>query len=238
VAADDEAAELMAAANGHAGRLDELVTRRCAGEPVAWLVGSVQFCGETVLVQPGVYVPRWQSEPMALEAVARLPQRGVAVDLCTGSGAIALVMSRRRPNARVLASERDPRAAACARANGIEVYEGDMALALPASLGGMVDVVTAVPPYVPTDALRLLPRDVVAFEPPEALDGGGQGTTSLCDAVRQAAPLLRSGGSLLLEVGGDQDELLGPVLEECGYGDMERHVDEDGDLRAVFCRRH
>lgn len=227
----------MAAANGDAGRLDELVTRRCAGEPVAWLVGSVRFCGETVLVHHGVYVPRWQSEPMTLEAVARLPRRGVAVDLCTGSGAIALVMGTRRPEARVLASERDPRAVACARANGIDVYEGDMARGLPPSLEGTVDVVTAVVPYVPTDEVRLLPRDVVAFEPPDALDGGPDGTTYLCDAIRQAARLLSAGGSLLVEVGGDQDDILWPVLEECGFGDLSRSVDEDGDLRALYCRR-
>ena len=122
MAAEEEADELLDASGGSPDRLEALVARRCAGEPLAWLVGSVTFCGETVLVQPGVYVPRWQSEPLALEAATRLPRHGLAVDLCTGSGAIAVVLSRRRPEARVVATEIDPVAVACARANGIEVY--------------------------------------------------------------------------------------------------------------------
>ncbi|HXP32574.1 MAG TPA: hypothetical protein VN820_01095, partial [Acidimicrobiales bacterium] len=68
VAAEEEAAELVDVAGRDRDRLAELVARRCSGEPLAWLTGTVHFCGETVLVHPGVYVPRWQSEPLALEA--------------------------------------------------------------------------------------------------------------------------------------------------------------------------
>lgn len=236
VAAEEEAAELVVATGGDRTALAGLVARRCAGEPLAWLVGSVSFCGETVLVRPGVYVPRWQSEPLATEALSRLPEDGVAVDLCTGAGAIAVVLSRRRPGARVVASEIDPVAVVCARDNGIEVYQGEMTSCLPGELEGQVDVVTAVVPYVPTDELRLLPRDVTAFEPRVALDGGSDGTAFLDQAAREATSLLRPGGSLLLELGGDQAELLRPVLEENGYGEIEMLVDDEGDTRAVVCR--
>ena len=187
-----------------------------------------------MLVEPGVFVPRRQSERLALEAVARLPERGLAVDLCTGAGAIAVVLARRRPLARVVASEIDPLAAACARANGIEVFEGDMAADLPAGLIGQVDVVTAVVPYVPTAELCFLPRDVLAFEPRRALDGGEAGTLLLVRAVRAAASLLRPGGSLILELGGDEADLLRPVLAQNGFCDVELRVDEEGDPRALF----
>lgn len=236
VAAEEEAAELVEVADGDAARLRELVARRCAGEPLAWLTGSVRFCGEMVLVHQLVYVPRWQSEPLALEAVARLPERGLAVDLCTGSGAIAVVLARRRPLARVVASEIDPLAATCARSNGIDVFEGDMATNLPVALTGRVDVVTAIVPYVPTAQLRLLPRDVTAYEPRRALDGGEDGTRFLVRAVVESARLLRPGGSLLLELGGDQADLLAPVLAHNGFLDVELHVDDDRDVRALFCR--
>ncbi len=236
VAAEEEAAELIEVAAGDLARLADLLARRSVGEPSAWLTGSVRFAGEIVPVCPGVYVPRWQSESMALEAVARLPERGIAVDLCTGAGAIAVVLARRRPLARVVATEIDPLAAACARSNGIEVFEGDMAENLPEALCGQVDVVTAVAPYVPTGELRLLPRDVVDHEPRRALDGGPDGTRSLRLAALAAAGLLRIGGSLLLELGGDQVELLQPVLAEHGYRDLEPLVDGDGDLRALLCR--
>ena len=246
MAAEEEADELLDASGGSPDRLEALVARRCAGEPLAWLVGSVTFCGETVLVRPGVYVPRWQSEPLALEAATRLPRHGLAVDLCTGAGAIAVVLSRRRPEARVVATEIDPVAVACARANGIEVYQGDMSGPLPADLvgravqgeaTGQVDVVTAVPPYVPSGELHLLPRDVLAHEPRAALDGGADGTLLLQQAAVEGALLLRPGGSLLLELGGDEAELLGPVLSDAGYSDVEVLLDEDGDTRGVVCRR-
>jgi len=239
VAAEDEAAELIDAAAGDRALLDALVSRRCRGEPLAWLVGSVRFCGERVTIHPGVYVVRWQSEPLALEAVRRLPHQGRAVDLCCGSGAIALVMARRRPGARVVASDIDPVAVECARANGIEAYAGDVASGLPTGLGltGQVDVVTAVPPYVPTAELRLLPRDTLAYEPRAALDGGPDGTELLQRVVAAAAGLLRPGGSLLVELGGDEAARLRPTLEARGYRDIELLADDDGDLRGLCCRR-
>ena len=227
----------MAVSAGNAAILAGLVARRCEGEPIAWLVGSVRFCDVPVLVEPGVYVPRWQSEPMALEAVARLPEEGTAVDLCTGSGAIAVVMSLARPRALVLATEVDPVAAACARANGVDVVLCDMAQGIQPERRGTVDVVTAVVPYVPTEAMRHLPRDVVAYEPRRALDGGADGIDLLARAVVEAAPLLCAGGSLLLELGGQQAEALAPLLRANGYRDLQVSRDEDGDVRALFCRR-
>lgn len=235
VAAEEEAQELVDAATP--GRsLDEMVARRCAGEPLAWVTGSISFCDVVVLVHPGVFVPRKQSEPLALEAVARLPDDGIAVDLCTGAGALALVMSRRKPGATVLGTEVDPVAVACAQANGVAVLAGDMAAPLPATLAGRVDVVTGVVPYVPTGAMGLLPRDS-AYEPVVALDGGVEGTMLLRRAVSAASGLLRAGGSLLLEVGADQDLRLAPVLDRHGFRDVEAVADEDGDLRALYCRR-
>ncbi len=237
VAADEEADALLAATDGDDDRLADLLARRCTGEPIAWLVGSVRFCGEAVIVHPGVYVPRWQTEAMATTAAVRLPDDGVAVDLCTGAGAIAVVLRHRRPAARVLATDVDPRAVACARANGVDVYEGDLAAGLPADVCGVVDVVTAVVPYVPTEALHLLPRDVLAYEPRVALDGGPGGTRDLERATADAGALLRPGGSLLLELGGDQADALGPVLAEHGYRDVELVYDDDGDLRALAGRK-
>jgi release factor glutamine methyltransferase len=233
VAAEEEAVELMAAADGDPVRLAALVRRRSDGEPLAWLVGSVQFCDHRVLVHSGVYVPRWQSEPLALAATDRLPEDGTAVDLCTGTGAVALVLGRRRPRARVVATEIDPVATACARANGITVFEGDLTEPLPVGLSGQVDVVVAIVPYVPTDELHLLPRDVTAYEPRGALDGGPGGLEFLRRVVVESVSLLRRGGWLLLELGGNEGELLTPLLERHGYHDVEFLTDEDGDLRGI-----
>ncbi len=235
VSAEEEAVALTAAASDQ-GQLRELLERRCVGEPLAWLLGAVDFCGQRVIVRPGVYVPRWQTEELAREAAARLPKSGLAVDLCTGSGAVAVVMRRLRPRARVLGTEVDPLAAECARANGVDVLVGDLDGGLPSEVRGLVDVVTAVVPYVPTPELVFLPRDVTAYEPIGALDGGPNGLRILTLAVAAAARLLKPGGSLLLEVGGDQGRQLAPVLEHHGFADIRLARDEEGDLRAVYCR--
>ena len=183
-----------------------LVARRETGEPVEWIVGWAQFCGLRVRVNPGVYVPRVQTEALAVRAAAALPEGGVAVDLATGSGAIAMVLSVARPTARVVATELDPVAAACARANGVEVYEGDLDAGLPVDLCGKVDIVTANVPYVPTAAIAFLPRDVQQYEPRLALDGGADGLDLVRRVVEEVAPrLLKPGtGVAFVEVGVDQ----------------------------------
>ena len=160
VAAGEEADELIRAAAGDPDVLDDLVSRRTKGEPLAWLTGAVTFCGVGLLVAPGVYVPRSQTEPLARRAATLLPVAGVAVDLCTGVGAIAAVMTAAVPTAQVLATELDPDAVRCARRNGVEVFEGFLDDPLPRELAHRVDVLTAVVPYVPTGSFRLLPRDV------------------------------------------------------------------------------
>ena len=233
VAAKEEADELLVCAAGDVELLDSLVGRRLTGEPLAWLIGSVSFCGLEIRVDPGVYVPRWQSEPLARRAFARLPATGAAIDLCTGAGAIAKTLTANRPDARVVASEVDERAATCAAANGVEVYRGDLFAPLPRTLEGRVDVVVGVVPYVPTPALPLLQRDTFAFESPLAYDGGPDGTEILRRVLRDSPRFLRRGGALLLELGGEQADVLGDDLARLGYVDVTVLVDEDGDVRGI-----
>src|SRR4051794_6241247 len=237
VAAAEEAQELLARAAGDVAQLDSLVARRLTGEPLAWITGSVTFCGLAIRVDPGVYVPREQSEALARRAVQRLPAAGAAIDLCTGSGAIAATMAARRPGARVVASDVDERAVACAAANGVEVYRGDLLAPLPAGLEGRVDVVVGVVPYVPTDALGLLQRDTFSFESPLSYDGGRDGTGILRRVLAGAPGFLRPGGALLLELGGEQAGALGDDLARLGYRDVEVLVDEDGDVRGIEATR-
>jgi release factor glutamine methyltransferase len=233
VAAEDEARELAATASGDASHLASLVERRTTGEPLAWITGTTTFCGCTIGIDPGVYVPRWQSEPLAERAAAVLPEHGRAIDLGTGSGALACVLHARKPRASVLGTENDPVAAACARRNGIAVKQGDLFDGVPSAWRGTVDVVVAVLPYVPTDAIAYLPRDVRTFEPIASLDGGDDGLAVISRAARAARRWLRPGGHLLLEVGGDQPDELGPMLERYGYDGLRVLSDGEGDPRGV-----
>ncbi|HEX5937085.1 MAG TPA: HemK/PrmC family methyltransferase [Actinomycetota bacterium] len=236
IAADAEAEELIAAAAGEREVLADLVGRRRRGEPVAWLTGAVTFCGLRIAVDPGVYVPRPWTETLAQRAASVLPPDGVAVDLGTGSGAIAAVLAAAAPDARVLATDVDPVAVACARRNGVDARSGSLDEPLPRELEGRIDVLTAVVPYVPTDDLPFLPRDVQAFEPRRALDGGADGSDVLREAARRAPRWLRPGGRLFLELGGDEAVPIGRLLRELGASEVEVVVDEDGDSRGVAAR--
>ena len=233
VAAEEEARELVASAGGDASGAQTLADRRLTGEPLAWITGQATFGDLDVVVHPGVYVPRWQSVELARRAAARLPEDGHAIDLCTGSGAIAAALRAARPAARIVATDCDARAVACARANGVEAYAGDLFAPVPASFRAATDVVVAVVPYVPSTELHLLPRDTLAFEDASHYDGGPAGLALLGRVVTEAPAFLRPGGALLVELGGDQADLLRPELDGSGFCSVETWSDEDGDLRGL-----
>jgi release factor glutamine methyltransferase len=232
----DEADQLLRAAAGDDEVLDALVDRRVSGEPLAWVTGAVRFCGLELAVDPRVYVPRPQTEALAMRAASLLPASGVAIDLGTGCGAVAAAMSRAVPSAGVVGTDIDPAAVACARRNRVGALEGSLFEPLPGDLRGVVDVVTGVLPYVPTEAIRLLPRDVRTYEPVLALDGGRDGTTLLREAVRRAPSWLRPGGVLLLELGGEQSDALRSALGHAGFRAVDVMADEEGDPRAIVAR--
>ena len=238
VAPQEEADALLGASNVGAGPIEVLIARRLRGEPLAWITGSVRFCDVRVRVDPGVFVPRPHTQALARRAVSLLPATGSAVDLCTGSGAVAAVLGSARPLASVVATDLDPMAVACARRNGVRALVGDLDEPLSPSLRERVDLVTAVVPYVPTEELHLLPRDVLANEPRGALDGGRGGTAVLVRAAEAAARWLRPGGSVLLELGGDQAADLATTLADVGLAEIRVHRDEDGQARAIEARRN
>jgi len=233
IAAREEAEELMACVAGSDVVLESLIERRLRSEPLAWIIGSTTFCGLTIQVDPGVYVPRWQSEPLARRALSRLPDNGTAIDLCTGSGCIAMVLMSQRPGSRVVASELDDRAVSCATANGVEVHSGDLFAPLPPELLGMVDVVVGVVPYVPSGSMAFLPRDTFAYESALAYDGGDDGTSILRRVIRESPGFLRPGGALVLELGGDEANALRSDFERHGFGEVVVFEDDDGDVRGV-----
>jgi release factor glutamine methyltransferase len=216
VAAEDEADELLACG----GDVPALLERRLTGEPLAWITGRTVFCGIELVVHPGVYVPRWHTELIAERALARLPAGGTAIDLCTGCGAIARVLSDR---GRLVAGDLDPVAVRCAQANGVDAHVADLFDGLPPV---RADVITAVAPYVPTPELPLLQRDTFAFETPLAYDGGPDGLDLLRRVIADAPDWLEPGGTLILELGGGQAERL-------DVNEAQLIRDDEGDVRGV-----
>lgn len=233
VAAEEEAHDLLETAPD-TRTLEAWLSRRERGEPLAWITGGLEFCGRWLHVAPGVYVPRIQSEELARRA-SRLVSGGArAADLCTGAGAIAAHIRAEVPTTSVIGVDVDPNAVACATRNGVCALVGD--LDLPRWPDRTFDVVTAVPPYVPTGDLRLLPADVQRYEPHAALDGGTDGLDIARRVVGAAGRLLRPGSWLLIELGGKQDAALLPSLATSGFGVVESWEDEDGELRGLAAR--
>jgi release factor glutamine methyltransferase len=202
VFAEDEARLLVDEA-GSPARLEALVRRRVAGEPLEHLLGWAEFCGLRIAVAPGVFVPRRRTEFLVEQAAALAPPRAVVVDLCCGSGAVAAALSRLLDRPEMHASDVDAAAVTCARRNlpWGSVHAGDLFDALPAGLRGRVDVLAANVPYVPSRAIAMLPPEAREHEPRTALDGGADGLDVARRVVAGAAAWLAPGGAVFFEVG-------------------------------------
>ncbi len=198
---EDEARLLISAARTSAD-LAAMVDRRAAGLPLEHVLGWAEFCGLRIAVDPGVFVPRRRTEFLVRQAAALAPRpRAVVVDLCCGSGAVGAALVAALDRVELHAVEIDRAAVRCARRNlaaaGGRVYEGDLYEPLPATLQGQVDILVANAPYVPTEAVRLLPPEARIHEPRVALDGGTDGL-DVQRRVTAAAPRWLAPGAFLL----------------------------------------
>jgi release factor glutamine methyltransferase len=212
VFAEDEVALLIEAG----GDLDALVERRCAGEPLEYILGWVSFCGLRIAIDPGVFVPRQRTALLVREAVGCARPTAVVVDLCCGSGAIGAAIRASVP-VELHSADIDPVAVACARRNlDSPVYEGDLFDALPSGLWGRVDVLVANVPYVPSDAIALLPPEARDHEPRVTLDGGADGLDLLRRVARGAADWLAPGGSVLIETSEGQAQVAVEIFAAAG----------------------
>lgn len=201
----------------------ELIRRRLAGEPLAYLVGEQEFWSLPFTVDPAVLIPRHDTETVVSAVLDRVPDRAAALDvldLCTGAGPLAVALARELKAARVLATDLSPAAAALARANAarngvgdrVDVVEGD----LWSAVGDRTfDVIVSNPPYIRTAELATLDREVQK-EPRLALDGGADGLDLYRRIIAELAAHLRPGGLVALEHGHDQDAAVRALLDATG----------------------
>ena len=214
-----------------------LVSRRLAGEPVAYLLGHKEFWSLDLLVDARVLIPRPDSETLVEEALARLTGRTGALriaDVGTGSGALALALAKERPEAQIFATDVSPDALAVARANAerlglaVTFLEGD----LDEPLTPGFDLIVANLPYIPTGEIAGLSADVRS-EPHLALDGGADGLGLVRRLVEKAPGLLLPGGCLALEIGAGQAGATTDLLAAAGLYDIRARRDLGGIERVV-----
>jgi release factor glutamine methyltransferase len=223
-----------------------LVARRAAREPLQHLTGSAAFRHVELAVGPGVFVPRPETELLAgwaveqAQAVAAAGRQPVVVDLCTGSGAIALAVATEVPAAEVHAVELGEPAHEWATVNlagaGVDLRHGDMADAFP-DLDAAVDVVVCNPPYIPLEAYESVAPEARDHDPVLALFSGEDGLEALGVVERVAGRLLRPSGVVGVEHADAQGESAPAVFTATGrWSDVRDHADLAGRPRFVTAR--
>lgn len=228
-------------APGFASRYLDLVAQRVQRIPLQHLTGNAAFGPIEVSVGPGVFIPRPETESLYAWAAGELEPRATVVELCAGSGALAIALSHDEPTARIIAVELDEMALTYTRRNAagtpVEVIRADVtAPALLTELDGAVDLIVANPPYIPADAE--LEPEVAQHDPPLALFGGANGLSVIMPIVTAAGRLLAPGGSIGIEHDDTNGDGTCELFTASGLFDdvMQRH-DLAGRPRFVTARR-
>lgn len=232
-----------------ASRFVQFVRRRARREPSQYITGGVEFLGRPIAVTPDTLIPRPETELLALEAIKEA--RGTAgapviVDLCTGSGCVAVAVALEVPGARVYATDISGPALDVARSNAkkngvadrVEFLRGDLFASLGGRhLEGAVDVVVSNPPYVSEAEYRDLQAEVRDFEPKGALVAGPEGMDFLAEILRGSPRFLTPGGAVLVEFGYSQGERVRQAAKGAGLTVEEVIKDLSGIERILKARK-
>ncbi len=203
--------------------LDAAVTRRERREPLQYIVGEWEFMGLPFLVGPSCLIPRQDTELLCRTAIELLPEGGRMLDMCTGSGCVAVSAAVLRPDAVVCAADKyrdtlDTAKLNCEK-NGVghrvDLFIHDVTEPFPADKG-LFDVIASNPPYIPADELETLEPEL-SFEPRHALTDEGDGLSLIRALFSNCASALAPGGVILVEHGSDQGEAVRRIAREAGF---------------------
>ena len=212
-------------------RFREMVKRRRAREPVAYILGEREFYGRLFKVDSRVLIPRPDTEALVEVALARsrhVSMSARVLDLCTGSGCVAITLACERPTTQVIATDASEGAIAVAALNATRLGAYNVAFAvcdLFGDLRGPFDVITANPPYIASAEVEGLSPDIVKFEPRLALDGGASGDDVVARIVQEAPSHLAHGGIPAVEVGAGQSGRVADMMTKRGFTGVERARD-------------
>lgn len=225
----------MQAATEQEERFREMLERRMNHEPVQYITGEQEFCGLSFCVQPGVLIPRPETELLA-EAVFTDAKGKRVLDMCTGSGCIAVTVAKLGGPAFTAASDYSTEALAVAKENAkrldadVTFFQGDLF----ENVEGAYDIIVSNPPYIKSKVIEELMPEVKEFEPRMALDGTEDGLLFYRRITAEAKRYLKPGGRLMFEIGHDQGETVPGILSAEGYDSIEVKKDYAGLDRMVF----
>lgn len=224
-------------------RVEDLVQRRLAGEPVAYIIGEWEFYGLSLDISRDVLIPRLDTELLAERGILKARESGEGarvLDLCAGSGCVGLAIAANAPECRVVLGELSEGALRVCKQN---VRRNELnarvtclsvdALENPSSTLWDFDAIVCNPPYIPTVDIEALDISVRDYEPRMALDGGQDGLDYYRAIAAKWKPALRLGGTLIFEVGIGQAAAVEDILEENGYEDIKVLPDTQNILRVV-----
>ena len=226
-----------------------LVMRRAGREPLQYILGTQEFCGLEFHVNRAVLIPRPETELLVDYAAQRIPaeRKAIIVDVCTGSGCIAVAIARKRPRVRVIATDLSNPSLDVARQNAvyhavgerITWLEGDLLGALAGQgLEGQVDLIVSNPPYIAEADWATLQPEVRLFEPRGALVAGPQGTELHERLLHESGRYLSPGGALIMEIGAGQARAMRRIVEQTTEYKFHRLIyDEAGLERVVIVER-
>jgi release factor glutamine methyltransferase len=219
VYAEDEA-ELLITHASNEYELSEMIAKREEGIPLEQILGWAEFCGLKVRIAPGVFIPRQRTEFLVSQALALAHPNDVVLDLCCGSGAIGLVILSELRTIKLLASDIDASAIRCAKENldlpGAQVFEADLFDGIPDIWVGKINILVANAPYVPSNAIEMMPRESRLHENRISLDGGTDGLTIQRRIAELAQLWLAPNGYLLVETSERQSTLTSKIFESNG----------------------
>ena len=225
-------------------RVNDMISRRCAGEPVAYVLGEWEFMSLPFKVDKGVLIPRPDTETLAELAIKLLQSRGGSgervLDLCCGTGCIGISIAYNIADCRVVLVDNSMRALRAARANVLRNHvtknttciEAD-AKSAPPMLLGKFDLIVCNPPYVKTSEIDTLDKSVKDFEPREALDGGKDGLDFYRAIIPKWKAILKENGCMMFECGEDQAEAICEMFKENGFENAAPYRDARGVRRVV-----
>jgi release factor glutamine methyltransferase len=216
-----------------------MVGRRVSGEPIQYILGYREFMGLTMVVEPGVLIPRQDTEILVEQVIQRInPEKNVQIlEWCTGSGCIAVSLAVLCKNATVTACDINDKAIALAQKNimqhqateRVTIIKSDLLESKWLGITQTYDIICANPPYIPAREIEALDRQIKAYEPLLALDGGEDGLDFYKQLAKNGPQYLKSGGILALEIGYNQREAVVALLNKNKF----KHITTIKDLAGL-----